>query len=346
MQDEKTWKNMCSRHRFQSKEVIVPLPSMADDLPPVSTYRPAPYTPIERMPSSTNNIDPGFPIPQPSSFVANRVSRGDERASNRDHTPSNATPQSSTFAWQNVEAGSRAYQSGHRPSQSQYRLQVQQQYQHQRQQQLREQYQQQPGHSPNPEQSNGSSSSSQYTGTTNGLLPPMPSIVSPMVASSIAAQGMHTMAGLGLNTRPAEGSSQQGFIRQRSSEMVSQPGSFAQRLQEMAAAAAATSIHSRLEAEGSAGENNYAHRMPTSTSLNSNLSGYGRSTSVPDPIVMSNKRDAESLEPGFSYKNHFKKSYLTGKYHDENKRSICLQITLCRNSLATRWKTPFDAYLK
>jgi hypothetical protein len=55
----------------------------------------------------------------------------------------------------------------------------------------------------------------------------------------------------------------------------------------------------------------------------SSQSGLGRSASVPEPILMQNKRipsygtkkpeEIDTDAPGFSYKNHFKKAYLTGE---------------------------------
>lgn len=290
LQDEKTWKNMCYRHRFQAASVVPPIPS----LPPVRHKRP-----VQNVPSArTSGQSQGYVL-APSQLDANTG----QQSANVHGQSSHSQPQQSPGQGQSIlphDESQGAHQSYHIPAshttpQNQHQFPA---------------YQSHTAHPYQPlistHPTSQSSSSAQHQGRINDHLPPMPSIVSPSALSShnlnmSLYQATYGISGLGLNTL---GSMPNIAMMPESNQHTFGSNSH-------------IGINPQVEelARQAAG-------MATPRGLSQDGTGHGmsRSASVPEPVMMRNRRpssqgkspsDMEIDAPGFSYKNLFKRAYLT-----------------------------------
>lgn len=359
LQDEKTWKGMCERHRFQAAEILPAIPKLTPtrNVPNSALIAGgrSGSTRYGAIPSSTNGLTPQFSVSNPDMFSANRVARnsgmmqvgeqddGDEEEDEEGEDEEDeaeyedededeeqaAEPVGmvySAFGQQAPSSQAHAFSSTGGQTRS-------------------DQYQGMPGsyhitstRSPAPVMIDPAA----YTGQINGQLPPMPSIVSPSAVTSLSLQGQQFHLGLGLNQTGSRAATTSNTVSPfNSASYTNRP----------------LSIDDRddydYDRDGRGG-GLIADGMVASTS---SQSGFGRSASVPEPILMTNRRnpiygskrpeEINTEAPGFSYKSHFKKAYLTGETIIRFPwLSPCRAETIAafRIRLVARWKTPLDSY--
>lgn len=327
LQDEKTWKIMCERVRFQSAQVLPAIPVLVPtrNVPNaaiVASDRSGSGPAAAAIPGSVNTLPPRFGVSTPSQYYATRVTRNtgiphvgdhEDQDDNEDAEQEEQEPHSTaSHAHTGLDYGQATGHASHTSygyqntsnqvlgssstSRRSNRL-------------ISGQEQAMPGayqtsSTPSTFASN-SYDPAAYTGRTNGQLPPMPSIVSPSAVTGSSLQVQQFHLGLGLN---------QAERRTATSSNTASP------FDSLSYSNRPLSIEQRESDHGDRGAGYEPGGMVASSS---SQSGLGRSASVPEPILMQNRRipsygtkkpeEIDTDAPGFSYKNHFKKAYLTGE---------------------------------
>ena len=338
LQDEKTWKNMCARHRFQTAEILPAIPALTQrniaEVAILSRNRPGTNQAMV-IPSSTNRIAPQFEVANPRMFSASRVGRNDglvyganeEEEEDDHHGYPDILPEHAPMQLNTQAQGTTTEQT---PAQGNMGSIVSPRRRNIGLAQADSDTQNMPGAYQITSTPSSSSldpaQQAHYTGQINGQLPPMPSIISP---SAVANTGFQNHFGLGLSTGDARSAQQSASGLPFTSLSTTSRGLGTVEDMEM------DSQHDDVE-----------NGILTSAGMlasTSSMSGYGRSHSVPEPILLQSKRqpsygtkkpeEVDTEAPGFSYKNHFKKAYLTGKFVCKAlrawlyNRAHCLRIT-------------------
>ena len=353
---------MCERHRFQTAEILPAIPVLTPtrNVPNAALVAGT----VSAIPSSTNRLTPQFGITNPTMFSASRVGRntGIMQASDDDEEEQEEEEDEDEYDYdededeyeeeethmpienghvdygQPIAQALRSTYTNYAPQPLSYHAAESHMPRRSQPEQHQAREQVMPGAyhiTSTPSIPYNNIDPASYTGQTNGQLPPMPSIVSPSAVTSSSMQGQQFHMGLGLNQTDARAAAAANTISPfDSASYINRPLSVDHR-----------DIYTT----------NREDRIGMVAS-SSSQSGFGRSASVPEPILMQNRRnpsygtkkpeDVDTEAPGFSYKNHFKKAYLTGKTRVSPCRYIgSSSIRLFfRVELVTWWTTPFDAY--
>jgi len=329
---------MCARHRFQTAEILPAIPALTQrniaEVAILSRNRPGSNQAMV-IPSSTNRIAPQFEVANPRMFSASRVGRNDglvyganeEEEEDDHHGYPDILPEHAPMQLNTQAQGTTTEQT---PAQGNMGSIVSPRRRNIGLAQADSETQNMPGAYQITSTPSSSSvdpaQQAHYTGQINGQLPPMPSIISP---SAVANTGFQNHFGLGLSTGDARSAQQSASGLPFTSLSTTSRGLGTVEDMEM------DSQHDDVE-----------NGILTSAGMlasTSSMSGYGRSHSVPEPILLQSKRqpsygtkkpeEVDTEAPGFSYKNHFKKAYLTGKFVCKAlrawlyNRAHCLRIT-------------------
>jgi hypothetical protein len=317
---------MCDRHRFQTAEILPALPAFATrNAPDIAIFnrtRPG-STEVDMIPSSTNSLQPRFGITNPAMFAAARVDRTDGIVYAPGAIENEAPPHGYPVILPEHPAAGlnvQPYQALTYPSSQQTIVQeglLDVNSPRRRNMTLNQQdsdHHIMPGTyhiASTPTSTTNSIDQSHYTGQTNGQLPPMPSIISPSAVAISSGSANQYHFGLGLSTGESLTASQSTSGLPFTS--ASSSNQLWERNGDMA-------IDQGTEDTDDGGI--LASTAMVMSSSSSSLGGLGRSASVPEPIIMQHTRqpsygskkpeEIDTEAPGFSYKNHFKKAYVTG----------------------------------